>query len=247
MRKFDTATIVIIILSFPFLLGAGIDPAAENHVLKAGRKIPISIGVVMFSDSRPNEEVSSKDRKEICKFGTPSYYTSDGYSAEKTLTRSLSYQIYKDLQLADIFKNIEFLKEYSTDEIVKNGIPDKLKNNVDAILIGNIKHFYGYSEAPQPNGAGYPGLAGYMLVEAMKKQVEYSYEGYTQLTDVKLINASDSKILWEGSIDESVKSENAVDKNPLAKTQVAAISFHGAINKLVRELGKIENRNYLIK
>jgi hypothetical protein len=242
MLKFDTIAITIIILSFPFLLGAGIDPAAENHVLKAEKRLPITIGVVMFSDSRPDEEVSSKIRKETCKFGTPSYFTSDGYSTEKTLTRSLSYQIYKDLQIADIFKNVEFLKECSTEEIIKNGIPNRLINNVDAILVGNIKHFYGYSEAPQPNGSGYPGLMGYMLVEAMKERVEYSYEGYSQLTDVKLIDTSNLRVLWEGNVDQNIKSESAVDKNPLTKTQVASRSFHGAINKLVKELDKLEIR-----
>ena len=240
MYKLDSKIIIFLILLSPFLIGAGIDRTASKDIHKSNKQLPINVGVVLFSDLRPDEEVSSNARKGACKFGTPSYFTSDGYSLEKRLTRPISYQIYKDLQIANIFKQVVFLKEYSTGEINENGVPDKLKTSIDAILIGNIKHFYGYSEAPQDGSYAYMGLMGYMMTESMKERVEYLYEGYTELTDIKLIDVSNPHILWEGDVEGAVKAERVITKEFLNKTQVASRSFHEAINKLVTELSKLE-------
>ena len=146
---------------------------------------------------------------------------------------------------------------YKNEDILINGVPEKLKKQFDAIIIGEIHHIWGYSNR-NSNADEALGITGGMIGGALvgavggavigavtaddgtkKKGIDYHNKGEMIVKNIKLIDTKTDDILWQGEINESI-DEEGINSRPLDRDRVVLKLAETALPKLVNELEQID-------
>ncbi len=236
----------------------------ELHVKEAVKstiKHPHSLGVARFEDARPLVE-KSRDERSKQSPEEVDYYTDDTRLGLNGIAYDLTRMLTNHLEHSGLFKEVKRLKLKSKN-IYNNLNKPKLPREYDFVLIGKIKHFYGFStirledcKNPDPAstvaavgltaafGAIGGGVGGAILEDQIRRKVkellkDARINAHTQLAELKLIKTKTGKVVWEGEVEyHATKEESAEALYPISYV-AAVLSLRGAVNKLVRELEQV--------
>lgn len=218
--------LVIIFFISVFLSGCAGAPlkySFKENIFKSEPPLTHNIAIGLFEDIRPQEEHDASLRPKSL----------NAYTDDKILPSNVNREVcsllaehLKESKLA----NSSEIKELS-DDIDKNiGQMELLKKDgIDIIIIGKLKHFYGYQEA-LPDGICCFGALG-VLVEASSNPKTVG--GKVEYTSVKFIDVGKKRVLWEGNFEYSFEKEEKWYKGAPAYALVALKEIN---NKLAEKL-----------
>jgi hypothetical protein len=231
-------------------------------VVVSNTKIPLNVQLARFSDVRPAEERTGLSRE------TPLFTSQggQGYTIDKgfngLVAEEISKMVVEHLRFSGVFDSIS-LASFASEEISDSMLDALHEKGVDAVILGELNHFYGYYQYHPglywlygislsfvsalllnfffPSGTiryilcWPPGFAlGNYLESLHKRDIRYS----TQLS-LKMIRTSNREALWEGVFNVS---RQLYDKMPgllswmSKRYEVAVSSLREVVNNIVTNL-----------
>lgn len=234
----------------------------EPDITISKSKSPLNVQLARFSDTRPQEEKSRTARSAKGQSDLSDYTYDDEFNGN--VAEEVTKMVVEHLKYSKVFSGVAFASFASAD--ASDSRLDSLRDKgVDALILGDLSHFYGYYDQKLglqllygvPLGLASalllnfsfasgtteytifwygPGLAlGYYLESLHKRDIKYS----TQLV-LTMVSTSTRKVLWEGSFDVS---QDLHDTMPGMNTQgrkfeITIHSLRAAVNKIVESLSK---------
>lgn len=216
---------------------------------EAPRTIDKKLAVIIFDDARPAIEISARARSEAL-VEKSTYYTEDEpYTIDRskdtaTVAQQISKAIAKHFAYCNLFKKADYVSIKASD--ISEAKNTKTLKKHDLVMMGTIKHYYGfYKTAGEINnnavaggmaacavGGAAGGAIGGLVAYDQERAVPKKLEGYTQLTDIKLIDLASGKTIWTGEVKEHFKETREDYAN--TKYNEAHKSLREAINRLVK-------------
>jgi peptidoglycan-associated lipoprotein len=175
---------------------ASIQPASyslqDSEIFIASHPNYINVGVVELEDRRSADEKSWAAQQKL-----PS-----------NLAEIVTDRMVQHLRVSHLFSRIQRLSgplnPSSTDRIRDLG-----SQGTDAVLFGELVHFYGQSDSDR------------------------RIEGHVQFANLKLVSTRTGQILWEGTSDKVLRRQ---EKEPGLAKDYADEALRGAINQLAIQL-----------
>jgi hypothetical protein len=113
----------------------------KNEIIFHHTTKPLNVLVVKFSDLRPPEERTEKARTAL-KYPNISNYTYDD-EFEGKVNEEISKMIAEHIKYSKVFARVDFLP-VSADNITEKYADSLRQAGIDAILYGELLHFYSY-------------------------------------------------------------------------------------------------------
>lgn len=138
------ASVVMLLAVIVFLSGCAYPlkyGLNQRDIIVSKAILPLKVQVAEFTDTRDPEErdKSARMQKEYTDLGD---YTYDrDFRGE--IAKEISRMLVKHLNYSEIFKSVA-LGDYTSDEVSESKLDSLNLMGVDAVLLGGIKHFYGY-------------------------------------------------------------------------------------------------------
>lgn len=258
--RFKIALSIIVVSVF--LISPQIYAVEVNYDLDSKKieKTPVSVSkklaVIVFDDMRPDIERSAKARLENiiedANFYTEdhAYLKNDDKKQKYDVSQQVSRMIAQHLNQRGLFLKTDFIDARSTEFLDKN--KKELFEEYDLVLTGKIKHYYGFCKMIgdiKDDGAAVALLLGGGLLGGalgvVTEQGEYEalpkkIEGYTALTEIKLVDLKSGRILWSGEAVNRFKDTKSKYASSMYKE--AHSSLRNAVDELIEKLkeSKIE-------
>ncbi len=113
----------------------------ENDLIMSQSALPLKVCVAKFTDNRPPEDRQKVARKDKKYSDVGDYTYDEGFEGE--VSQEITNMIVKHLNYSGVFKHVSVAP--STSEAVSQTTLDAMRNKgFDAVMVGEIKHFYGY-------------------------------------------------------------------------------------------------------
>ena len=112
-----------------------------DHIVVPEAKIPLKALVSIFSDKRDLIERQKLERKKQGFADIGDYTYDKNFSGE--VDKGISKQIATHLSYAKIFSQVD-LGSFRSEEITPAVLGKLAQDGIDAVLLGQINHFYGY-------------------------------------------------------------------------------------------------------
>ncbi len=227
-------------------------------VTVSNKELPLNVQLARFSDTRPPEEKFITARSGKSKLDL-SFYTFDDEFAGN-VAEGISKMVVEHLNYSKVFKNNISIASFASDSI-SDSILDSLHiSGIDALILGNINHFYGYLERDIGREIFYGTIGGlgtgfflaysfisgnywYLLLEPFPSALALMAEGWhkrdikyaTELT-TRIISTSTHKVLWEGSFKISDERRGTMSVLIASKYNCALFSLRDVVDKIVDSL-----------
>ncbi|NPU85912.1 MAG: hypothetical protein HPY65_15660 [Syntrophaceae bacterium] len=222
------------------------------------------VAVIVFDDVRPDIERYAKSRLENL-IEDANFYTEEWaylnkrgekkvYNVAQQLSRSIADQVREK----KLFIKTEFV-DVSVADYSKKDKSD-LGKEYDYVLMGKIKHFYGFYKALENTGSSGTALmigvvggvvggaiggavAGAIagaIVADQNNALSFKIEGNTALTDIKLMDLKSDRIVWSGEVRNKFKDIKKEYSSNMYKE--ASYSLRAAVDDLVSKMVKADLR-----
>jgi hypothetical protein len=199
--------------------------AREKNV----QRIPLRVIVAKLDDLRPEEEKIGEGK------GKGFVATRDKFF--KDFHGELNEAVVKHIREVGLFLDVQPASYVSSE--VNEARLRELGQKADAVLVGNISHFYGIvyrdlaGQERMMNAGIMGGPFGVMIMAGIESSVTKEVEGHVALTEVKLLDLKSGEALWQGSVESQFRREQ---KGLPGSSELAVEALKGAITKLVSQL-----------
>jgi len=164
----------------------------DSEIYVATRPHFLTVAVATMDDRRSPEEKAWASR-----FGLPS-----------GMAGVVSDRIVRHLRVSSVFSQVQSVSG-PVDSNSPGRIRDLLTQGVDALLVGEMIHFYGRNDPDR------------------------RIEGHVQFDNLKLYSTHTGQLLWQGTADKLIQRQ---EKNPGRDNFYADEALRGAINQLAIQL-----------
>ncbi|MBI3609762.1 MAG: hypothetical protein HY204_03560 [Nitrospirae bacterium] len=164
----------------------------DSEIFVAPRPHALSIAVAVLEDRRSPEE-----RAWASRFNLPS-----------DLAGAVTERIVRHLRVSSVFSQIQTVSG-PVDPTSPDRVHDLISQGADAVLMGDLIHFYG------------------------RQEPDHRIEGHVQFENLKLYSTHTGQLLWQGTADKLIQRQ---EKNPDRDIFYAAEALRGAINQLAIQL-----------
>lgn len=184
------------------------NPAREGSE-KAGKQDEQRVAVAEFTDCRPPEERVREARESAGQSHEDDYTYDTGWREGKggIISAALTEMVVDHLGFSEVFAEVTEAP-FTSEGCDCEHIQALASEGIDAVLCGDIEHFYGYAEDHEVKAIciiiGTLGVGGLVYL-AMPQPTT----GHTDLAGLELISTDDCEVLWEGSA-EGLISERRV-------------------------------------
>lgn len=237
----------------------------EKNISILKQTLPLRVLVTKFSDMRNSEERIKSLRKQK---GYPDYgdYTYDK-QFKGEVAEAITTMLVQHLNYSRVFSQVE-LAPFTSEQLSEEKLTSLSQIGVDAVMTGEIQHFYGYYDTNifreilyqipsylyyfiNPFGFSsdfvdalihvsiwITGTIGGLYLESLHKR---DIEWRTKLS-VKMIHTSTHDVLWEDTIEIFGKVHQRMPGpggRPPRKFEVAINSLRDAVNKMVKSLSQV--------
>ena len=227
---------------------------------------PLNVQLATFSDKRPLEEKLMTVRSKEVKSDS-SDYTYDA-EIEGSVAEGISDIVVKHLDYSKVFRSVSHTS-ITSDSITDSRLDSLHERGVDALIVGDINHFYGYypikpgllilgTAIALPCAILVPLLAinvsaWYWFLEPFPPILPMYLESlpsrnikYATGLTARMISTSTHKLLWEGSCEESRQFYGKMPAPVIFPNKYicATNSLRQAVNKMVVSLS---NADQLLK
>ncbi len=228
----------------------------QRDIVTAETSRPLRVYVTQFIEKRPNEEREKSSRKEKGESDLGDYTYDKQFRG--TVSEEISKMAAQHLSYSKVFAQVTF-----APSVTEDNLDSQSETEVDAILTGEIEHFYGYYDSnigrqllytvPLGVASGLllnttlssgntqytvywigPGMVlGYYLESLHKRRIEYA----TQLS-AKLISTSTKEVIWQDSfiIAEKMRGSMPGIGTKQRKFQITLKSLRDAVNQMVESI-----------
>lgn len=149
--------------------------------------------VDVFEDARTKSE-----RMGLSEEGTVEIYTTD-HDFEPNVARQISEALAKHLNKARYFQMVSV--DDVPDDIDLD--PEKMKawadKGIDIVIVGRIKHFYGYQTEPSPMGVAFGLIGAVTEMVANPKKVG----GKTAYSPIKVVDLRNQRVVLNEEMEKS--------------------------------------------
>lgn len=231
-KKFKLLKVKFVLLSFVFFLSSGctlnqkITYSLKDLTVQPNSQFSdFTLGVKEFEDIRepiPLEKIVKNvfpGPAKVKREGVSWFFNSDDYYEGNNVSPWVSNMLAQHLNKIKVFKKAE-----------KYVFGKKLP---ELFLQGKIKKFEAFKErstAKEISSAF--GLLGVLGTIGLKSR----YEGETVLTQIKLINASNNAVLWEGEVEGRINGTDRADSYGWSVYRHANLSLKEAVSELGKKL-----------
>lgn len=187
---------------------------------------PLHLGVLRLTDKARSVQTTE---------GT--VYNERARYVHRDLGEGISKMIAKHLEAERLFEKVSYDGRDVGLVLEPQGDPD-VASQYDAVLSGEVERFEGWVEQPFDQVASLVivligGIIGGLIYLAVMKGQGKDYGGQTVLSNLKLVNARDGRILWEGSAEGRVSGSRSGQSTPY---DVADKSLKQATVELIKNL-----------
>lgn len=188
---------------------------------------PYSVAVNVFRDQRPAEECNGKLSLDHKGFA----YTKDSDFTPK-ISQQISMRFVEHLTKSKLFKQVAL--ENVPGDILKNKneMETLAKKGFDLLVVGNLKHFYGYQSETMPVAYLF-GLSGALLEAMMNPKKVGGLAGYSE---VNVIDLRKQNVIWSGEICQEFSQKDVFYDTP---SVYALQTLKQANNKFVKQLESV--------
>jgi hypothetical protein len=146
----------------------------------------------------------------------------------------ISQMLVEHFNKAKLFEGIQLLN-VDNDLDTNNDEMEKLcTQGVDLVILGKLKHFYGYQSQGAMTAASVMFGALGVLTEAIANPKTVG--GVVEYSDVKVVDVKNKKVLWEGTVTHGFEEEDVFYDGP---NVYALRALQKANNQFVQDLNNV--------
>lgn len=230
----------------------------DQDIVSSSHTNPLNVQVAVFSDTRPPEEREKSAREELGQSDLRDYTFNKEFKGE--VAEGVTNMLVEHLAYSRVFQQIT-ASSIASDQLSDGMLDSLATQGVDALLVGEVAHFYGYYDQSLARKLLYSvplGVLSAMLFSfTTDSYVVYWYgpglvlgnylesrhsrriEDRTELR-VKLFSTATHEQLWENSFDVSSSGDRAMPgiSTEQRKFQVAVWSLRDLVNQIVEDLAE---------
>lgn len=198
--RFRTAWLSLgLLLAVVLVVGCSAAPLTystkERRLYMPQETIPYKVAVVNFPDVRPVEE-KDRSKRQVSNDESAGDYSDDTDFKNPDIGHGLAFMTARHLNEAGLFDSATHVNiDRKTAE--SNPRCEELKG-YDAVLVGDVKHFWGYYHKSIFRRIFFLPLggSGYFIDNAIGTPVK----GGAEFSNVKLISTKNGEVLYQGSL-----------------------------------------------
>lgn len=113
-----------------------------RDIVKAQSSVHLKVQVAALADLRPSAEMNKDDRVKQGDRDAGDYTYDNEFTPD--MSRQISEMIIKHVNYSGIFDTPVSLAPYASNQISDTRLDELAKSGVDAVMTGEIQHFFGY-------------------------------------------------------------------------------------------------------
>ncbi len=229
--RFKLAFLLLAILPL-FLLGCSGAPISystkERRLYIPKETIPLKVAVANFPDLRPADERDRNQRK-VPEGEDAGDYSDDTDFKDKNIGAGLAKMTAKHLSEAGLFDSVTHVD--LDRKAAEAGVKGEAFKGYDAVLVGDVAHFWGYYHKSLFRTIFFVPLggSGYFLDNALATPVK----GGAEFANVKLISTKNGEVLYQGTLTSGFDESQAFTGGRVDKGLEA---WRVAVNKMTEAI-----------